>query len=295
MHSQLAHIAPGPFEPLQPLLAALVVYAYATRARTLARREQPVPAWRQICFYGGLATLLVAVYSPLGELSDELLFAHMAQHLLLADIAALAIVLGLTGPLIAPLLRVRLFDRMRVLSNPLIALPLWVLDLYVWHLPVFYEAALRHELVHGLEHMMFIGFAVNMWMPLFGPLPQPAWFTNFWKLIYIIAVRLIGALLGNVFVWSGTIFYPHYAHGERAWQISPLNDQGLAGTAMMIEGSLLTLGLFAWLFFKAAREGEERQQLVELAQSRGVPLTEERAGRAVAAGRGAALRERIRG
>src|SRR3990167_9639605 len=128
------------------------MYAYATRAHALAQRGQPVPVWRQVCFYGGLATILIAVYSPLGELSDELLFAHMAQHLLLGDIAALAIVLGLTGPLIAPVLRVRLFDRMRVLSNPVIALPLWALDLYIWHLPVFYEAALQYELVHGLEH-----------------------------------------------------------------------------------------------------------------------------------------------
>ena len=62
---------------------------------------------------------------------------------------------------------------------------------------------------------------------------------------------------------------------------------------MMVEGSIVTICLFCWLFLKAARESEERQQLVELAQSRGVELSEERAGRAVAAGRGDALRQRI--
>ena len=133
---------------------------------------------------------------------------HMVEHLLLGDIASLLIVLGLTGPLIAPILRIRLFDRLRVLSHPLIAFPLWAIDLYVWHLPVLYQAALRHSGVHALEHAMFLGFGINMWMCLFGPLPMPSWFGNLGKLCYIVAVRLTGTVLGNIFLWSGTVFYP---------------------------------------------------------------------------------------
>ncbi len=243
--------------------------------------------------YGGLAGILVALYSPLGIYSDELLSSHMIEHLLMVDIAALLIVLGLTGPLIAPLMRIRFFDRARVLSNPLIALPLWAADLYIWHLPVFYEAALEYPIVHGLEHVMFVALGINMWMPLLGPLPQPKWFGNLGKLIYIIAVRLVGAVLANIFIWSGTAIYPFYKPGQLEWGVSPLQDQGFAGAVMMIESSLLTIGLFAWLFLKAAQEGEERQELVELAEARGVQLAEDRVERAVAAGRGAALRERI--
>ena len=62
---------------------------------------------------------------------------------------------------------------------------------------------------------------------------------------------------------------------------------------MMVEGSLVTIGLFCWLFLRAARETDERQDLLELAQAHGVELSEQRAGRAVAAGRGDELRERI--
>jgi cytochrome c oxidase assembly factor CtaG len=141
--------------------------------------------------------------------------------------------------------------------------------------------------------MSFVFFGANMWMALLGPLPKPAWFGNLAKLVYVIAVRLTGAILGNVFVFGGHAFYDVYAAGERAHGISALGDQNAAGAIMMIEGSFLTIGLFAWLFARTAREGEERQELLDLAQARGVELSDARAARAVAAGRGAELRRRI--
>src|SRR6202021_3888807 len=89
---------------------------------------------------------------------------------------ALFVLPGPTRPPIPPILRIKLFDRLRILAHPLIAFPLWAIDLYVWHLPVLYEAALRHAGVHALEHALFLGFGINMWMCLFGPLPMPSWF-----------------------------------------------------------------------------------------------------------------------
>lgn len=273
-----------------PLL--IVGVLYARRVFTLAVHGHPVPGWRQACFYAGFVTIGAALTS-LGADSQELLSAHMAEHLLLGDIAALLIVLGLTGPLIAPILRIRFFDRLRVLAHPLVAFPLWAVDLYVWHLPLLYQAALRHPGIHALEHAMFLGFGVNMWMCLFGPLPMPAWFGNLGKLLYIVAVRLTGAVLGNIFLWSGTAFYPFYNHGEAVWHVSPIADQNLAGAIMMIEESILTLGLLCWLFMRTARESEERQELLDFASTRGLELTEARATRAVAAGRGGELRRRL--
>jgi putative membrane protein len=266
---------------------------YAKRAHTLSRSTHPVPGWRQGCFYGGLLTILIALFSPVGRLSDELLYMHMVEHLLMGDIAALLIVLGLTGPLLAPILRIRVFDRLRTLSNPAIAFPLWVLDFYAWHLPVLYQAALRHQAMHALQHTMFIAFGINMWMCLFGPLPKPRWFGNLGRLFYILAVRLAGGILGNVFLWSGTIFYPFYTHSEALHAIAPLTDQRMAGGIMMTEESILTLCLFCWLFLRAARESEERQQLLDFAEDHGIELSEERASRAVAAGRGADLKRRL--
>lgn len=272
------------FAPLQLAPATIAGILYALRAHHLSERGRPVPGWRQASFYGGLLLIVLAL-TALGDLAGETFVWHMTEHLLLGDLATLLLVLGLTGPLLAPLLRTRVLGPLRALSNPLVALPLWALNLYLWHLAPLHEAAVRHEAVHALQHGLFIACGMAMWMPLFGPLPQPAWFGNLAKLVYIVVVRLTGAVLGNVIVWSGTVLYPVY--GE------PVADQTTAGAIMMVESSLLTLGLFGWLFVKAARESDERQQLLELAEARGVDVSEQRVARAVAAGRGGELRHRI--
>jgi putative membrane protein len=288
-----AHVGGPVLAPLELLPAAVAAVLYARRARTLARAGKRVPTWRQWCFLGGLALMVLTLASPLAHISDELFLAHMTEHLLLADLGALLLVLGLTGPVLAPILRRA--GWLRALGNPAVALPLWAIDLYAWHAPALYQGAVEHPALHALEHACFIGFGMAMWMPLFGPLPQPAWFGNVAKLVYIIAVRLIGAVLGNVLVWSGTILYPRYAAGERRWDITAVQDQNVAGAIMMVEGSILTILLFGWLFWRTAREGEERQDLLDLAAEHGVALDERRAARAVAAGRGEELRKRVTG
>jgi putative membrane protein len=278
--------------PLQLLPATIAGVLYALRVNALRGTPRAVPGIRQASFYFGLF-LIVATLTMTGNISDELFAAHMAEHLLIADVGSLALVLGLTGPVLAPVLRIRFFDRLRVLAHPAVAFPLWAIDLYLWHVPALQEAAVRHAGIHALQHTCFIVFGANMWMALLGPLPKPAWFGNLARLVYVIAVRMTGAILGNVFVFGGHVFYGFYAAGERAHGISAIGDQNAAGAIMMIEGSLLTIALFAWLFARAAKEGEERQELLDLAQARGVELSETRAARAVAAGRGAELRRRI--
>jgi cytochrome c oxidase assembly factor CtaG len=284
MTAILAHVGGPVLAPLQLLPATVSGVLYALRADRLKHAPRAVPKWRQVCFYSGLLLIVGTLASPLGHISEELFLAHMAEHLLIADGGALLLVLGLTGPVIAPVLRIRAIDRLRVLAHPAVALPLWAVNLYMWHVPALHEAAVRHAGLHAVQHL---GLA------LFGPLPMPTWFGNGAKLIYIIAVRMVGAVLANVFVFGGTVFYHVYAAGEASWHISAAADQNTAGAIMMVEESILTLILFGWLFLKSAREGEERQTLLDLAGARGVELTEARAARAVAAGRGAELRRRI--
>ena len=119
--------------------------------------------------------------------------------------------------------------------------------------------------MHALQHILFVSFGIAMWMALLGPLPKPAWFGNGAKIGYIIAVRLIQSVLANALLWSSGVLYPRYAAGQAEWGISAANDQSAAGAIMMIEGSIVTIGLFCWLFLRAARESDERQALVELA------------------------------
>lgn len=288
-----AHVGSGALAPLQLLPATVGGVLYALRVHALRHDQRAVPGWRQGCFYAGLLVIATALASPLGHISEELFLAHMVEHLLLADVGSLLLVLGLTGPVLAPLLRRRSLRWLRAVGHPVVAVVLWTVNLVFWHVPYFHEAALRSDGVHALQHAGFVAGAFGVWMALFGPLPTPAWFGNAAKVVYIVLVRLVGAVLANVFVFGGVTFYSAYAPGERYWAISGSADQITAGSIMMVWESLLTLALFCWLFLKMAREGEERQELLDLAQRRGVPLTTARAARAVGAGRGAELRARL--
>ncbi len=256
-----------------PIIVLAYAVPYLVRVRHLAGIGRPVPRWNVGCYLAGILTLAGAELIP----SSRRFSLHMAEHLLIGDVAALLLVLGLTGPVLAPVLRRTAF--LRFMAHPLVALPAWAVDLYVWHLPVLYEGAVRHPWLHGIEHACFLFFSVNLWMALLGPLPKPAWFGNLARLGYIVVARLTGAVLGNVFLWANHPFYDH---------VYPrLGDQSTAGAVMMVEESVLTIGLFCWLFLRAARQTEERDRLVEMGAD------PERATRAVAAGRGALLRDRL--
>jgi cytochrome c oxidase assembly factor CtaG len=276
-----------------PVIVLLCWLPYRARVRTLAEQRRDVPAWRQACFAAGLIALAAALSAPVDSIADELLTAHMAEHLVIGDLSALLIVLGVTGPLLAPLLRVRWLAPLRIFAHPLVALPAWMISFYVWHLPVLYQAALRHDWIHGLQHACFLALGIAVWMALLGPLPKPSWFNNAARLVYIIVVRLAGTVLANVLIFSGTVLYPIYREGDAHWHISPMGDQIAAAGLMMVEESVLTIGLFCWLFLKVAREADERQRLVEAAAASGVELDERRAARAVSAGRGQELLERV--
>jgi cytochrome c oxidase assembly factor CtaG len=277
-----------------PALVVLSWIPYHIRARTLATERRPVPAWRKACYAAGLICLLIAASPPVDTLSGQLLMAHMAEHLLIGDVAALLIVLGMTGPLMAPLLRNRWVGRLRFLTHPVVAIVAWAVNFYIWHSPYLYQAALRHDVVHVLEHATFLIFGIAVWMALLGPLPKPAWFNNAARLVYIIVVRLVGTVLANILIFGGTVFYPYYRAGDAHWHISPLADQVAAGGLMMVEESLLTIGLFCWLFLRVARQNEERQELLDYAIQHGLALDERRAQRAVASGHADELWERLR-
>jgi putative membrane protein len=252
------------FDPLQLAPIALIAVAYGVRARTLARRAQPVPAWRIGLFALGIMLLLVAVASPIAEVGEEELFSfHMVQHLLLGDLAPLCLLAGLTGPVLRPLLALPGVLRLRVLANPFVALPIWAANLALWHVPAVYESAVENGAVHALEHMAFFTAGLVLWLPVLETLPAPEWFGTGAKLAYIVGIMLVATVLGNVFVWGGSPFYDVYESGDEYLGLSPQGDQSLAGSLMMLEGSLVTVVAIAWLFLRMAQEGEVRQRLLE--------------------------------
>jgi putative membrane protein len=257
-------LASWTLDPLQLAPIALIAVAYAIRARALARREQPVPGWRIALFSLGIALLVLAVASPIAEIGETELFAfHMTQHLLLGDLAPLCLLAGLTRPLLRPVLALPGVMRLRVLANPFVALPIWAANLALWHVPALYEAAVDSSAVHALEHTAFFTAGIVLWLPVLETLPAPEWFGTGAKLGYIVGVRLVGTVIGNVLIWGGGPFYDIYETGDEYLGLSAQADQSLAGSLMMLEGSIVTIVAIAWLFLRMAQEGEVRQQLLE--------------------------------
>lgn len=273
-----------------PLAAAV---AYLKRAHTLSRQGRPVPTWRQLCFTGGILLIAAAISGPVDELAEELIAAHMVQHLILADAVSLLLVFGLTGPVMQPLLANHWTRPLRHLTHPVAAISIFTFNLFLWHSPPLYQAVLHNESLHVLEHLLFVSTGVLLWMPLFGPLPKPQWFGKAAHVVYTAGIWLPAMVLANTLMWSDTAFYPDYRLTELARGIEPVADQSTAGAILMIECMLMALILVGWVFLRWAAEDIERQDLLDLAQDDGYELSPARAERAVAAGRGAELRARI--
>ena len=269
------------FDPLELSVLALAAALYWRRARTLARRGRPVPWPRLAAFAAGLLTLFVALASPIDTIGEERLFSvHMVQHLLLGDVGALLLVLGLDGRLLRPLLRLRLVHRLRVLAHPLVALPLWAANFVVWHLPVFFDAALRNDAIHALQHSLFVALGMLLWAALLEPLPGPAWFTAPWKIPYVLGMWLVMLVLSQVFIWSSHVYYAPYTHDATLWGLSHLADQKAGGGVMLVESALTMLPALVWVLLMVLRESEARQQLVDAGVAPAAAARAARYGRA---------------
>lgn len=269
------------FDPLELSVLALVGALYWRRARTLSRRGRPAPRLRLAAFAAGLLTLFFALESPIDTIGEERLFSvHMLQHLLLGDVAALLLVLGLDGRLLRPLLRVRLVHRLRVLAHPLVALPLWAANFVVWHLPVLFDAALRNDAIHALQHSLFVALGMLMWAALVEPLPGPAWFTAPWKIPYVLGMWLVMLVLSQVFIWSNHVYYAPYAHDATLWGLSHLADQKAGGGVMLVESAFTMLPALVWVLLRVLRESEARQRLVDAGVAPSVAARAARYGRA---------------
>ncbi len=236
------------------------------RARTLARRGQPVPGLaHRRSSRSGIVLLVVAVASPLAAVGEEELFSfHMAQHLLLGDLAPLCLLAGLDRAAAPPASsRFPGVMRLRVLANPFVALPIWAANLALWHVPAVYEAAVESSGVHALEHIAFFSAGDR-------PLAPGARDTAGARVVRHRRQARVhrrrparrARCIGNVFIWAEP-FYDIYESGDDYLGLSPQADQSLAGSLMMLEGSLVTIVAIAWLFLRMAQEGQVRQELLE--------------------------------
>jgi cytochrome c oxidase assembly factor CtaG len=235
--------------PVVAAAVAAVLFAQAV-VRLRRRGRADLAGWDRIAlFAAGLAVTLFALVGPLDRLADDdLLSAHMGQHVLIGDLGAALMVTAVRGPLLvfllpvsvlAPLARSRrLRAVLSTLLRPPVAFALWAANLAVWHVPPVYDAALAHPVLHDFEHFCWMVCGLLVWTLLVDPGSHRR-LTVGGRVALAAAMFAAGQVLTDVLVFSFRPLYPWY-HG--AYGISALTDQQLAGIVMMVE-QLATLGV----------------------------------------------------
>jgi putative membrane protein len=238
---------------------ALLLFAQAF-VRLRRRRADHAPWIRALLFAAGLAFLILPVASPLDHVADEqLLSAHMLQHVLIGDAAPALLVTAVRGPLLFFLLPPALlrplasFRPLRaflsVLLRPLVSLGLWTVAIVAWHAPFAYDYAAAHAVVHDLEHLSFVVAGTLVWTQLVDParhgrLRRPQ------RVFFALAMLALMQPLVDALLFSSSAAYPRYAaQPDRLFGLSPLTDQRLAGVVMMVE-QLVALGICVALLLR---------------------------------------------
>ncbi len=238
---------------------ALLLFVQAF-VRLRRRRAEHAPWTRALLFAAGLALLVMPVASPLDHVADEqLLSAHMLQHVLIGDAAPALLVTAVRGPLLFFLLPPALlrplasFRPLRaflsMLLRPLVSLGLWVVAVVAWHAPSAYDYAAAHPVVHDLEHLSFVVAGILAWTQLVDPARHGA-LRRPQRVFFALAMLALTQPLVDALLFSSSPAYPRYAaQPDRLFGLSPLTDQRLAGVVMMVE-QLLALGICVALLLR---------------------------------------------
>ncbi len=244
-------LAASPYRWELDLDTTLVIPSLVLGYLFLVGRFGPPPRWRIVCFAGGMATLAIAFWTPVHHLGlHYLLSMHLLQNVILAEWAPLLVVLGLSSAMARAFARARTW---RASTHPLVALPLWLGNYFVWHAPPIYDAALRHQgwLIH-VEHACYFGTGILMWWPLVQDSPRRL--PSGGRVVYAFAAFLLAAPLGLLLALIPRPIYSFYEDAPRLWGLSPLTDQQLAGATMASEQAIVLFAVFAYWFRRFLEE-----------------------------------------
>lgn len=250
----------GPSTVLLPLL--LLSAIYAQRLLSLRRqRHSGASLTRAAAFAAAMTTFAAALAPPVEPLAERSFTMHMVQHLLLADIGPLLLLLALSRAILRPLTRriASLERALGPLAHPVTGLLLWLTTMYLWHTPMLYQAALHSEQTHALEHISFVTAGVAFWWPLLQPIPMRRRLEGLGPIGYVSAAKLGLGLLGLYLVWAPSVIYPYYESVPGIWGLSPRDDQTAGGMIMMIEQSIVLAVAFAILFVAMLAKSEREE------------------------------------
>jgi putative membrane protein len=258
------------FEPVVLTSLGLSLLLYGIGVTRVWRKASPgrlVSKHEVLAFAAGWLALFIALVSPLHPWGQVLFSAHMTQHEVLMLIAAPLLVLGRPAlpflwalPLDAAritgtLTRAEPFKRVwRFLTNPFVAWAIHAIALWIWHIPVLFEATLTSDLVHTLQHLSFLLSALLFWWSL---IHGPQGLMGFGAAtLYVFTTSLHSGLLGALITFANTVWYPAYSEYTASWGLTPLEDQQLGGLIMWIPAGLVYILAGLVLFAGWLRESE---------------------------------------
>jgi len=267
------------FDPVLWIVLALAGTWYVSMLRRVHRKTgKAVGPGHWLPYFSGLAVLLIALASPIDVIGDSwLLWAHMVQHVLIADIAPPLLILGLRAPVLplgmpAAALR-RLAHRgwlgrfWGVATNPWVALPAWAAATWFWAIPSVFDYTAQHAALHVVEHLTLFYTGMALWWLIITPLPSERRQPGMVRLAYLGFSRLASAVVCLPLTWLGTSLYSLYATGAHAYGMTAVTDQRLAGATMcLLEFLVFGIGV-AVVFIDALGRDERAQALGELASS----------------------------
>jgi cytochrome c oxidase assembly factor CtaG len=226
---------------------------------------------RLACFLGGMALVLVALVSPVDRLAEQLFFVHMTQHLLLIDLAPILVLLGLTKVLLRPATRrlMRLEQAAGPLAHPVFAIGLYVVVMWLWHVPALYDAALEHAAVHVLEHVTFAVAGGLYWWHLLSPIRSRKRLGGMGPVVYMVSTKVLVGLLGVGLAFAPDAIYDFYERQPGYWDLSPATDQAIGGLIMATEQSIVMGVALVFLFVRALAESDRANEREERYESAG--------------------------
>lgn len=190
--------------------------------------------------------------TPLEALSYHLLSAHLLQNVILAEWAPALLVLGVPPDLAA---RIARLPGIGSLTRPPVALGLWLLTYFAWHLPLAYDTALEHPatLLH-LEHACYLAAGSLLWWPVFQDVPHKI--SNAGRALYLFLAFVLASPVGLLLALVPEPAYDYYVEGGGLWGLGPHADQQIAGVTMAAEQALVFFAVFAVFFFRFLADEE---------------------------------------
>ncbi len=234
-----------------PLAITAGGYVWAVRHVDRAHPTNRVPGARTFFWLLGLATIFVALQSPIERYDTTLFSLHMVQHVLLMLFAAPFLALG--APITLLLRTVRPKTRrqvvlpilhsvpVRIVTFPVVTWVLFAMVMWGTHFSPIFERSLEDPTVHQIEHLVYLVSACLFWWPVVALDPSPWRMSEPIRIVYTFLQMPQNTFLGLAIISAAAPLYSHYATLDLAWGAGPLGDQQMAGAVMWVVGDLVFL------------------------------------------------------